>query len=63
MALWDARCEDPSIANLPSKVETNERGQLLMSPTSTPHSVWQAEVAYLLRRAVEAGGKRRDVVS
>ena len=56
MALWDARCEDPSIANLPSKVETNERGQLLMSPTSTPHSVWQAEVAYLLRRAVEAGG-------
>jgi Uma2 family endonuclease len=56
MALWDALCEDPSIANLPYKVETNERGQLLMSPTSTPHSVWQAEVAYLLRNAVEAGG-------
>jgi Uma2 family endonuclease len=27
-----------------------------MSPTSTPHSVWQAEVAYLLRNAVEAAG-------
>ena len=56
IALWDALCEDALIANLPYKVETNERGQLLMSPTSTPHSVWQAELAYNLRVAVEQAG-------
>jgi hypothetical protein len=53
-ALWEALCDDPMITDLPYKVETNQRGQLLMSPTSTPHSVWQGEFAYLLRVAVEA---------
>ena len=37
-ALWEALCDDPMITDLPYKVETNQRGQLLMSPTSTPHS-------------------------
>ena len=56
IALWEALCDDPLIADLPYKVETNERGQLLMSPTSTPHSVWQAELAYNLRVAVDKAG-------
>ena len=59
-ALWAALCDDPQLADLPYKVETNERGQLLMSPASTPHSVLQAEVTFQLRLAVEAtalGGK------
>ena len=56
MVLWDALCDDELIADLPYKVETNERGQLLMSPAGTPHSVWQAAVAYNLRVAVEAAG-------
>ena len=58
--LWAALCDDPQLADLPYKVETNERGQLLMSPASTPHSVLQAEVTFQLRLAVEAtalGGK------
>lgn len=63
MALGDTLCEDPSIANLPYKVATNERGQLLMSPSSTPHSVWRAEVAYLLRNAIEAAGSGGKVMT
>lgn len=55
-ALWSALCADPQLADLPYKVETNERGQLLMSPASTPHSVLQAEVTFRLRLAVEASG-------
>ena len=55
-ALWAALCDDPQLADLPYKVETNERGQLLMSPASTPHSVLQAEVTFRLRLAVEASG-------
>ena len=55
-SLWDALCADPALADLPYKVETNERGQLLMSPTSTPHSVWQAEVTHRLFIAVAAVG-------
>ena len=55
-ALWAALCDDPQLADLPYKVETNERGQLLMSPASTPHSVLQAEVTFRLRLAVDASG-------
>lgn len=55
-ALWDALCEDPVLADLPYKVETNERGQLLMSPASTPHSLWQALVTRLLFEAVGEAG-------
>jgi len=55
-ALWEALCEDPLIADLPYKVETNERGQLLMSPTSTPHSLWQAFTTRELFAATDAAG-------
>ena len=55
-ALWEALCEDPALADLPYKVETNERGQLLMSPASTPHSLWQAFVTRLLFAATDAAG-------
>ncbi len=58
--LWEALCEDPAFADLPYKVETNERGQLLLSPAGTPHSLWQAYVTYMLFVATDAarlGGK------
>ena len=55
-ALWSALCDDAQLADMPYKVETNERGQLLMSPASTPHSVWQAKVTHKLYSAVEAAG-------
>lgn len=54
--LWEALCEDPAFANLPYKVETNERGQLLMSPAQLSHSAYQADFVRLLYRHAEAVG-------
>ena len=62
-ALWDALCDDPMLADLPYKVETNERGQLLMSPTSTPHSRWQAEITFRLRSMIDATGLGGQVLT
>ena len=53
-ALWSALCDDRQLADLPYKVETNERGQLFMSPADTPHSRWQARLAVGLGGAIEA---------
>ena len=35
---WDKLCRDPSLNDLPYKVETNKRGQLILTPTSTQRS-------------------------
>ena len=37
-AHWDKLCQDPSLNDLPYKVETNKRGQLILTPTSTQRS-------------------------
>ena len=62
-ALWAALCADPQFADLPYKVETNERGQLLLSPASTLHSVWQAKVTHKLYSAVEGAGLGGEVMT
>ena len=54
--LWEALCVAPQLADLPYKVETNERGQLLMSPAGTSHSRWQARVTRALGSMVDAAG-------
>ena len=61
-ALWAALCDDPQLADLPYKVETNERGQLFMSPAGTPHSRWQARAAIKLGAAIEAAGLGGEVL-
>ena len=54
--LWEALCVDPLLADLPYKVETNERGQLLMSPAGTSHSRLQARVTRTLGSMIDAAG-------
>ncbi len=61
--LWEALCVDPQLADLPYKVETNERGQLLMSPAGTSHSRWQARVTRTLGSIVDAAGLGGEVLT
>jgi Uma2 family endonuclease len=63
IALWRALCDDPLIAALPYKVETNERGQLLMSPARTTHSIQQARIAYLFASIAERKGIAGDAAT
>ena len=61
-ALWSALCDDRQLADLPYKVETNERGQLFMSPAGTPRSRWQARLAIRLGGAIEAAGLGGEIL-
>ena len=48
---WDRLCSDPEFAylqDLPAKIETNARGQILMSPTRFQHGFYQKRIARLL---------------
>lgn len=62
IALWRSLCDDPLIAALPYKVETNERGQLLTSPAHNPHSFRQGRISAALLRLTDRLGARGMVV-
>jgi Uma2 family endonuclease len=47
--VWQDLLDNPQLQNLPYKIELNERGQILMSPTTNWHSLYQAELTFWLR--------------
>ena len=47
-ARWNEIVNDPSLRDLPYKVETNARGKLILSPHSNQHSWLQLRVQELL---------------
>ena len=53
---WEEICADPVLRNLPYKIETNARGQIVMSPPArNEHSAFQQRIASLLERLLPAG--------
>jgi Uma2 family endonuclease len=46
---WKAVCEDPNLQDLPYKIETNDRGQIVMSPTHA----WHGRFAYRIAQKLE----------
>src|SRR5690606_17454351 len=49
--------DDPTLRNLPYKVETNEHGQLVMSPVKLRHGTLAGEIAGLLREIMAEPGR------
>ncbi len=50
LAVWDKLVADPELAKLPYRVETDEHGQMIMSPPPAPsHGNKQSAISYLLR--------------
>ena len=45
---WKEVCEDPHLRDLPYKIETNERGQIVMSPTYAWHGKFAFRIAQRL---------------
>lgn len=52
---WDEIVRDPALRDLPYKVETNERGQLVLSPHKAYHSRQQKTLQTLLDRLLPEG--------
>ena len=55
MLTWEQLCEDKRFQDLPFKIETNARGQILMSPTSMYHGSNANRVARLLESLMGDG--------
>ena len=53
---WRRALEDPSLKDLPYKIETNEYGQLVMSPTKLGHSMYASLIAELLAEHMNPRG-------
>lgn len=56
-ALWHRLADNPILAGLDYRIETDKHGQIIMSPPSAPsHGNFQATFSYLLRKLM-GGGK------
>nr|CAA6828566.1 MAG: Unknown protein [uncultured Thiotrichaceae bacterium] len=47
---WQEVCENPALQNLPYKMELNQQGQIIMSPASVTHVIFQAKIIALLNK-------------
>jgi len=56
MSAWSRALRDPSLRDLPYKVETNEHGQLVVTPQWPAHGLTQHRIGVLLGELVEAPG-------
>jgi len=52
---WEEVCAHPSLQNLPFKIETNQWGQIVMSPVKIPHSAYQGSISALLQNLMKKG--------
>ncbi len=52
---WQDVLADPSLKNLPYKIELNQEGKIEMSPASNRHGWLQAKIIALLSRVQEHG--------
>ena len=52
---WEEVCADPSLQDLPYKIELNKWGNIEMSPARSRHSEYQGEIVHLLR-TMKTGG-------
>lgn len=55
IARWTELVNDPSLHDLPYKIELNADGKIEMSPASNRHGTLQARVAWALKNAMPAG--------
>lgn len=52
---WQQVCEEPSLQDLPFKIELNEYGQVVMSPASNEHGYFQMQIGTLLNQHLSTG--------
>lgn len=52
---WSEIVADPTLKDLPYKIETNEYGQIVMSPHKRIHAIWQGEIEWCLRQSLPKG--------
>src|SRR4051812_2035295 len=54
---WQQVVEDPNLQDLPYKIELNEWGQIVMTPTRLLHGKYQFKIGALLAELVQKAGE------
>ena len=54
---WQEVCADSHLQDLPYKIELNERGQVLMTPTKVAHGAYQSKISILIAELIQHTGK------
>ncbi|WP_417911777.1 Uma2 family endonuclease [Candidatus Electronema sp. TJ] len=54
-ATWQELCSNSSLHDLPFKIESNQQGQLLMTPVKVYHSLFKGKITGLLYAHIEDG--------
>jgi Uma2 family endonuclease len=52
---WDQLCDDPTLENIPYRVELTRHGQLLISPHRSYHSIFQSRIIRRLNELLPDG--------
>lgn len=52
---WSEICENPILKDLPFKTQTDKWGNIVMSPASNRHGMYQAKIAVLIANLIETG--------
>ena len=52
---WKKICDSSNLKDLPFKIETNQQGQLLMTPVKVYHSLFQGKIIGLLYTHLRGG--------
>ena len=52
---WESICNNPLLQDLPYKIETNHFNKIIMSPASSWHGGFEAEIAAALKSRLPAG--------
>lgn len=52
---WEAVCADPSLRDLPYKIELNRFNQIVMAPANLLHGRYQMKIGQLLGRLMKGG--------
>ncbi|MEE4376897.1 MAG: Uma2 family endonuclease [Candidatus Competibacteraceae bacterium] len=52
---WAEICQNPILKDLPYKIQTDKWGNIVMSPASNEHGIYQAAIVALLSRLMNKG--------
>lgn len=52
---WADICQDPALKDLPYKIQTDKWGNIVMTPASNEHGIYQAKIIALLSRLMNTG--------
>ena len=58
---WEALCDDPRFQGLPYKIETDEKGRILMRPTQNYHGFFASRINRLLESLMPGGTTGNEV--